>query len=373
MMKKYLITTIILFIVSALFTFDVFAQNKFSEQDCFTDEEIDLNVKSLPKNYNGNDLQKLIKEINRRMNLSKGEFETTEQFRQRVEKENQKYLFTKHSYESYFAFDISETEFRYNADKQRMGAELRLASNTRWSRPCEKRMMGGDILLLIEESFLLDLFNIDTEETKKTGLLFRPLLINSFLLDLSFNIDIEKAKKTKPNLRTLFIVKLDKRNGKYLGYTGLNVKLYEIWIYDASTGEIFVKTNSNDIAKLQKEKEYKKGEISKANSFYKDGQYEESLSELTKVLASEPMNAEAHLLMGKIYFRQGKKEESISNSRTALFWNNELIDAHILLSKIYLMKSDCLQAKNYLDSASKIDKENPEVKDLQNQVEKCRK
>ncbi len=60
-MKKYLITTTILFIVSTLFTFDIFAQNKFSEQDCFTEEKIDLNSKSLSQNYNGNNLQKLIK------------------------------------------------------------------------------------------------------------------------------------------------------------------------------------------------------------------------------------------------------------------------------------------------------------------------
>jgi len=113
--------------------------------------------------------------------------------------------------------------------------------------------------------------------------------------------------------------------------------------------------------------------LMQARAFYKDGRDEEALGVLRRVLTSEPMNAESHLLTAKMLLRAGNRDQAISSFKTAIFWDNALIDAYISLGKIYLERGDCLQAKNNLASALQLNAENPEVLGLQRQVDKCSK
>jgi tetratricopeptide (TPR) repeat protein len=110
-----------------------------------------------------------------------------------------------------------------------------------------------------------------------------------------------------------------------------------------------------------------------ARTLFKNGNDDEAMAVLRRVLASEPMNAESYLILGKIHLRRGDLDQGISSFKTALFWDNRLIDAHVNLGKIYLEKNDCLQAKNYSASASEIDAENQESAALQRLVERCSK
>ncbi len=110
-----------------------------------------------------------------------------------------------------------------------------------------------------------------------------------------------------------------------------------------------------------------------ARSLYKNGNDDEAMAVLRRVLSSEPMNAESYLILGKIHLRRGDLEQGVSSFKTALFWDNRLIDAHINLGKIYLEKNDCLQAKNYAAAASEIDSANQEAAALQRLVERCSK
>jgi tetratricopeptide (TPR) repeat protein len=111
--------------------------------------------------------------------------------------------------------------------------------------------------------------------------------------------------------------------------------------------------------------------LAQAQTLYKSGNDDEAMSVLRKILVSEPMSAQAYLLLGMIHLRRGDLEQSQSSLKTALFWDNRLIEAHITLGKIYLQKNDCLQAKTYAASASAIDAENQEAAALQRQVERC--
>jgi tetratricopeptide (TPR) repeat protein len=111
--------------------------------------------------------------------------------------------------------------------------------------------------------------------------------------------------------------------------------------------------------------------LQQAETLYKNGNDDEAMAILRKVLGSEPMSAQAYLLLGMIHLRRGDLEQSISSLKTALFWDNRLTSAHVALGKIYIQKGDCLQAKNYAASASAIDAENQEVAALQRQVERC--
>ncbi len=113
--------------------------------------------------------------------------------------------------------------------------------------------------------------------------------------------------------------------------------------------------------------------LAQARALYKTGSDDESMAVLRKVLVSEPMSAEAYLLLGNIHLRRGDLEQSVSSLKTALFWDNRLINAHIALGKIYYQKGDCLQAKTFSASALAIDAENQEATGLQRQVERCGK
>lgn len=113
--------------------------------------------------------------------------------------------------------------------------------------------------------------------------------------------------------------------------------------------------------------------LAQARTFYKNGGDDEAMGVLRRVLASEPMSAEAYLLLGNIHLRRGDLEQAVSSLKTALFWDNKLISAHVGLGKIYLQRVDCLQAKNYTSSALAVDAENQDALGLQRAVERCGK
>jgi tetratricopeptide (TPR) repeat protein len=113
--------------------------------------------------------------------------------------------------------------------------------------------------------------------------------------------------------------------------------------------------------------------LAQARTFYKNGQDEEAMSTIRRILAGEPMSAESYLILGKIHLRQGDLDQAVSSFKTAIFWDNRLIDAHVNLGKIYVEKGDCLQAKNFAASAIELDANNQDAIGLQRQAERCSK
>lgn len=110
-----------------------------------------------------------------------------------------------------------------------------------------------------------------------------------------------------------------------------------------------------------------------ARTLIKNGNDDEAMTTLRRVLASEPMSAESYLLLGKIHLRRGDIDQSISSFKTSIFWDNRLIDAHISLGKIYVEKGDCLQAKSYVATAMEINSDSPDALALQRLSERCSK
>ncbi|MFM9903290.1 MAG: tetratricopeptide repeat protein [Pyrinomonadaceae bacterium] len=113
--------------------------------------------------------------------------------------------------------------------------------------------------------------------------------------------------------------------------------------------------------------------LAEARKQVKNGQDDDAMATLRRVLASEPMSAESYLLLGKINLRRGDIDQAVSQFKTSIFWDNRLIDAHVSLGKIYVEKGDCLQAKNYAASAMEIDKDNADASALQRLSERCSK
>lgn len=113
--------------------------------------------------------------------------------------------------------------------------------------------------------------------------------------------------------------------------------------------------------------------LAQARNQFKNGNDDDALITLRRVLASEPMSAESYLILGKIYLRRSDLDQAISSFKTAIFWDNRLVDAHVSLGRIFLEKGDCLQVKNYSVSASEIAPENPDALALKRQAERCSK
>ncbi|MEO7658604.1 MAG: tetratricopeptide repeat protein [Pyrinomonadaceae bacterium] len=113
--------------------------------------------------------------------------------------------------------------------------------------------------------------------------------------------------------------------------------------------------------------------LTQARTLVKNGNDDEAMAMLRRVLASEPMSAESYLLLGKINLRRGDLDLAISQFKTSIFWDNRLVEAHVSLGKIYVEKGDCMQAKNYAASAMEINSESQDALALQRLSERCSK
>lgn len=111
-------------------------------------------------------------------------------------------------------------------------------------------------------------------------------------------------------------------------------------------------------------------ELIQAINNYKNKKDDEALTKLRIVLANEPMNAMAYLLLGKIHLRRGDIEQAVSSLKTSLFWDDRIVEAYILLGKILYEKNDLIQAQNYSQSALELEPENNRVQILSRLVEK---
>jgi tetratricopeptide (TPR) repeat protein len=117
--------------------------------------------------------------------------------------------------------------------------------------------------------------------------------------------------------------------------------------------------------------------LQQARTLYKGGRDGEALTVINRILTSEPMSAEAYLIMGNIRLRRGELEAAVSALKTALFWDNKLLEGHLALGRIFYEKRDCQQAETYAQSAAELatslNIENDEVIGLQKMVEKCKR
>lgn len=110
--------------------------------------------------------------------------------------------------------------------------------------------------------------------------------------------------------------------------------------------------------------------LSKIRELYQQGRDDEALVGIRKLLLTEPMNAEAFLLSGRINQRRKKQEAAIESLKTAIFWDPSAksIDAHILLGRIFFERRNIVEARKYATSALTLDPNNEDAIALQKQV-----
>lgn len=274
----------------------------------------DPSVRQLPPRYRGTDLGGLAAAIRaREQKLVKDEFETTAQFRERTEAERAKPLHGTLRANSLLAA-VLPVDASYDADR----AVMTVAATT-----------GAPL----------------------------PFTLARRTFEAEIAMDIPRARRAKPELRALVVFSLAEARPMSEGIPGV---VRAVWFFDQSTGEVFAKKGPG---------EWVEGvSLKQAQRLISEGKDEEALSELRSAVRNKPNDAEAYLLTGRIYLRRGETASAINQFKTAIFWDKSLVEPHLLLARIYLERGDLSQARAYVQSALKIDPNNPEAADLQRRL-----
>lgn len=380
----------------------------------FLNESFQTNIDKLPPNFQGHDIWEIIKNLERRIpSRNKSEFETTEQYKSRIEQDNNIPLFASITINSTVAIvgqvnkDYPSDQIRsiYNADKQIMAFKFDPSPFPFYIEDNDESLK----LNILKLSFQFNSKQVSNQKYDVTSLFGKKVLVNEttektpYLLvhnwqydgirynkfnDIEVKLTIDRAILAKTYSQVLFIGKLinpllSKGERRYkptlkiptslitIGYS-LHFQLKEIWIFNEQTGEIYKKF------KLDQEKELESTDygdlpnLERAKLFYKGSRDDEAMIILKRILNSDLHNSEVYLLMGKIYLRQKDYDNARSSLRTAIHWENNKIEAYILLCQIFLLNKNCSDAKNYYQMALKIEAENNEVISLKKFIDECK-
>lgn len=250
------------------------------QQPQYSTQPFDLSITSLPANYLGHNLTEIYNRLAEVEKASvKGEFETTEQFRQRIATEASKPLIASLNRQSIFAFVIAgfKLESKYDADQQMMNVKADLSrvrkgvglddeskmsllwSITNRSNDSYTGSNAYGAQATIERK-VADFYNIAFMNYEQFPVV-KTFLYRDYVKDISFSadikMDVQKAMKAKENLRLLVACRLvepytiegasyskptisNPRENFFRSYS-LNTELLELWVFDASTGEVYLK------------------------------------------------------------------------------------------------------------------------------------
>lgn len=230
-----------------------------------------LNVLQLPKHFKGNDIEAIYKKIDKLVKAqAKGEYETTEEFKNRVNKLLSAPIIGNIYINSQLAFvddftGIYDGKYVYNADTNKLIVNIMNSDRLCWHE--------GD-------SFSIDIKDISETETYTAtngfGAIVKVTMIKGNGYDISgsgcrtinnpkyeFTFKPQIAKKIKDVLAILYVVNLvepyilepslnyseptyPSNHGWSVMNYHLNVKIDEVWLFNSETGEILAKRVNNN-------------------------------------------------------------------------------------------------------------------------------
>lgn len=88
-----------------------------------------------------------------------------------------------------------------------------------------------------------------------------------------------------------------------------------------------------------------------------------ALIELRRVVYLSPYDAEAHLLIGRIYLRSGRTAEAVEALKISI-WSTDTAAARIALAETYIRQQNTSAARTELERALALDPESPDAKRL---------
>src|SRR6185436_3052241 len=84
--------------------------------------------------------------------------------------------------------------------------------------------------------------------------------------------------------------------------------------------------------------------LERARRLYQSEQDREAIAELQRVVFLSPYEAEAHLLIGRIYLRGGRPREAVDALKISV-WSQDTSAAHVALGEAYLRLKDTAAAR----------------------------
>lgn len=251
----------------------------------------DLATAKLPSNFSGHDIKALYNEMSSRFTgAKKDEFETTEEFHARVQRQSMAPVLGGLNKEGVFAFTLTNSsgETIYDADRQVMTVAVALsrASKNVYTES-NKKALTSQVEMNTETYEGSNAMGAKVQVTRTIGKNYEVAIsnysdfgmmryIDSRTRDLGYTSDIHAqdtiliavpmdiaiAKRVKDHLKVLAVVRLREpytfegtfyakptfKDPKeyFVEYHYLNSELLELWVYDNTTGQIFVKRKPNE-------------------------------------------------------------------------------------------------------------------------------
>ena len=127
------------------------------------------------------------------------------------------------------------------------------------------------------------------------------------------------------------------------------------------------RSDSIDLALLEREqreqREVAAFHLDRGRRFSERGEDRDAIAELRRSLYLSPYQADAHLLLGRIYLRDGRVADAI-DALTISVWSEETAEARIALADAYVAAADPVAARREADRALVLASDSEEAKAL---------
>ena len=104
----------------------------------------------------------------------------------------------------------------------------------------------------------------------------------------------------------------------------------------------------------REQKELAAFHLDRGRRFFDQGVNEEAITELRRALYLSPYEADAHLLLGRVYLRSGQSTAAIDAFKIAL-WSQDTAEGRIALAQAYLQVKNETAAREALQRALELD------------------
>jgi tetratricopeptide (TPR) repeat protein len=107
--------------------------------------------------------------------------------------------------------------------------------------------------------------------------------------------------------------------------------------------------------------------LDRGRRFFEQGIDTEAIAEFRRALYLSPYEAEAQLLLGRIYLRTGQTQAAI-DALTISIWSEESAAARVALARGYIQARDSASARRELERAIVLEPDSAEAKELMGQI-----
>lgn len=113
----------------------------------------------------------------------------------------------------------------------------------------------------------------------------------------------------------------------------------------------------------REQKELTAFHLDRGRRFFEQGSNTDAITELARTIYLSPYEAEAHLLLGRIYLRTGETASAINAFKIAL-WSRETAEGRVALAQAYIQLKDHAGARAALERALVIDPNSSDASEL---------